>query len=92
MKKLILLLSLLAVIGVSIKIEQVEAKQCTATYAAPHMYQVSPRRRSSTYILQTAASACKGSNTEVWFSSFKSLPDNYAYDYANVWVDLYDVC
>lgn len=74
MKKLTLtLLFTIAILFVAC-IENVEAKACTGPKPAPYMYEVSPWVKGPTYNLKTAASACKGSNTEVWFSAFRSLP------------------
>lgn len=70
--------------------EKVEARTCSGIYAAPHLYQVSPDVRSNTYNLQTAYNQCLGSNTEVWFSSIKSMPDNWNFASGNLWINLWE--
>ncbi|MDD2377709.1 MAG: hypothetical protein PHD10_02750 [Bacilli bacterium] len=57
-----------------ISVENVQAKTCSGQKPAPYMYEVSPWVNGPIFPLTTAASACKGSNTEVWFNAFRSLP------------------
>lgn len=90
MKKNILLsfvfIASLFVLGTS----EVNAKSCSGIKAAPHMYQVAPTVRVDTEPLTTAYGTCKGSNTEVWFSSPQTLPNSWTYANGVIWIDLYE--
>lgn len=71
-------------------INNVDAKTCSNIYAAPHLYQVSPDVRSGTYNLTTSYNQCLGSNTEVWFSSIKSMPDSWYFSSGTLWINLWE--
>ncbi len=71
-------------------IENVEAKQCTGIYAAPHLYQVTPYKVSPTYDLYTSYSSCQGVNTEVWFTNIQTLPNSWTFASGNIYIDLYE--
>lgn len=70
--------------------EKVDAKTCTGYKPAPYMYEVSPEVKVIPESLQTADNVCKGSNTEVWFSAFRSLPASYPYQDGAIHVRLWE--
>lgn len=88
MKKIIL--CLMMVLGLAVGTTRVSAKECGDIVAAPHMYQVAPTVSGQKFNLHTAQSTCYGYNTEVWYSSFKSLPDSWTFSSGNLWMDLYE--
>lgn len=90
MKKRMPILLILIAVMFAMGIQKVEAKSCSGVQAAPHMFQVSPYKKAPTFNLQTAQNVCKGSNTEVWFSGIKSLPDSWTYASGNLWIDLFE--
>lgn len=71
-------------------VNDVNAKSCSDINAAPHMYQVAPAVRVKKEPLTTAYGTCKGSNTEVWFSSPQSLPNSWNFASGVIWIDLYE--
>lgn len=82
-------LVIICIIGVFCSI--VEAKTCTEIYAAPYIFEVFPDKKSDIYYLNTSENTCMGYNTEVWFSSFKSLPERWAeYGTGYLYVSLYE--
>ena len=87
MKKIIILISI-AILSIFISSTNVSAKQCTGQNHMPYLYQISPSNRTSTYNLYTSAATCKGSNTEVWYNNFKSLPSSYPYQDGMIYVYL----
>lgn len=70
----------------------VQAKTCSLIKAAPYLaeaYTV-PYVRVDKETLTTAADSCYGSNTEVWFSSIKTMPDSWTHDTGYIHIDLYE--
>lgn len=53
------------------------AKECSYGLQAPEIPQPYNTNKGHTVVLKTSASACKGINTEVWFSKFGTLPSWY---------------
>jgi len=59
------------------EVQEVSAKTCSGNLYAPQIGQVVATNKGQTINLTTTASACKGSNTEVWYSNLGSLPTIY---------------
>lgn len=87
-RKMFSLIFLLTLIVFGIK--NVEAKTCTEIYAAPHIFEVAPDVATRPYSLTTAENTCKGYNTEVWFSSIKTMPDSWTYSSGNLYMNLFE--
>ena len=85
-------LSLIAVLLpiVLLSSQHVYAQECSGWQGNPYMYQVAPYVNGPTFKLKTEASACKGSNTAVYFGAFRSLPDSYQINNPVIWVDLFE--
>ncbi|MDD2435563.1 MAG: hypothetical protein PHO63_04840 [Bacilli bacterium] len=76
MKKNVLFLCLFAFGLLFVGAQQVNAT-CSGGLQAPQIAQVVATNKGLTTSLTTTASACKGSNTAVWFSNFGTLPNWY---------------
>lgn len=72
MKKILLSLFILGTICFGVK--TVSARECEYGLQAPELPQGYAFNRGHLAKLKTTASACKGTNTAVYFSNFKSLP------------------
>lgn len=77
MKKNIGIIFILILTIVFGNVQKVSAKTCSGNLYAPQIGQVIPTNKGQTVALTTTAIACKGSNTEVWYSNFGSLPTSY---------------
>ena len=91
MKKSLFFAALLTLFLTFVGTYDVSAKSCTKIKAIPHMYQVAPEKTTlPSDPLTTSENTCKGTNTEVWFSSIKSMPDNWNYATGTIHIKLYE--
>lgn len=86
-----LLKGMLVMLMTLMSLAKVDAKECGEIVAAPHMYQVAPTVRDGrVFNLHSEQETCLGNNTEVWYSSFKSLPNSWTYSRGNLWMELWE--
>lgn len=77
MRKSALIVSMFIFSFFFVGVVNVSARTCEYGLQAPQIPQGYAENKGHLVELQTAASACKGSNTSVYFSSFGSLPSWY---------------
>lgn len=91
MKKYGLPLLLIAFALFIFGVENVHAAQCSDQYYNPWMTQGWATDKVGPKVsLKTSAASCYGSDTQVWFSGFQSLPPNYPNGSGWIYVNLYE--